>query len=397
MSNVTAAASSLSARQLLTRRSASQMLDRRLRGEPESAVRTLLAVQAQDRTAWRLALRARVEGITAADVNASLTEKRSLLVAWLNRGTLHLVCADDYPWLLALTGPTLVVANSRRLAQEGLSTEEVERGVALIERSLASEGPLTRAQLRERLAAHTIRTEGQALVHLLFAAVIRGHAVLGPMVGIHHAFAHAREWLGRGALAPQAGGRDRALTELARRYLIGHGPATDADLAKWSGLPMRDVRVGLRAIGGELVELGGGLVELAGGAAAAALDPAAALDEDSAPLPPRLLPSWDPCTVGWRDREPFIRRADDPIVIPPGGGLFRPLATVDGSAAATWSIRRERDHVAVRIDPFRPLGDEARAALQAEAADIARFEGRTLLGGAPEWSDSVPIIRRDPI
>lgn len=65
----------------------------------------MLAVQAQDRSAWRLALRARVEGITAADVDLALTEKRSLLVAWLNRGTLHLVCTEDYPWLLALPRP----------------------------------------------------------------------------------------------------------------------------------------------------------------------------------------------------------------------------------------------------------------------------------------------------
>ena len=57
-------------------------------------------------------------------MDRALTDERSLLVAWLNRGTLHLVRSEDYPWLLALTAPTQVVANARRLVQEGLTPEE---------------------------------------------------------------------------------------------------------------------------------------------------------------------------------------------------------------------------------------------------------------------------------
>jgi hypothetical protein len=119
---------SIDQRHLLVRRSASQLLNRRIAGGPEVAVRALLAVQAQDRSAWRLALRARVDDITADDVNRALSDKRSLVVAWLNRGTLHLVCSEDYPWLLALAAPTQVVANGHRLAQEPDSGRGGSRG-----------------------------------------------------------------------------------------------------------------------------------------------------------------------------------------------------------------------------------------------------------------------------
>ena len=356
-------------RRLLVMRSAAQLLDRPIAGGPAAAVRALLAVQAQDKAAWRFALRARVEAITAADVDAALTDERSLLVAWLNRGTLHLVCSEDYAWLHALTAPTQVTANARRLAQEGLPPDEVDRGVACIERSLASEGPLRRSELRARLDANGTRTEGQALVHLLFAAVGRGVAVLGPMRGGEHAFAHTREWLGLSAAPLTGEGRDRALAELARRYLTGHGPASDGDLGRWAGLPLRDARAGLRSIGGELVDIGGGLFDLA------ARRPPPGLGE---PLPPRLLPAFDPCLLGWREREPFLRRSDEPLAIPVGGGLFRPVATVDGVAAATWSVQRKVARIAVRIDPFRPLEPQAEVTLQEEAEDVARFEGRTL-------------------
>jgi hypothetical protein len=355
---------------LLAARSAAQLLDRRISGGPEDGVRALLAVQAQDKSAWRLALRARVEGITAADVNIALTEKRSLLVAWLNRGTLHLVCSEDYLWLHGLTAPGQVKPNARRLGQVGLTTNEVDRGVAFIERALVSDGPMCRSELRERLVAIGIRTEGQALVHLLFAAVGRGVAVLGPMRAGEHAFAHTREWLGVAAAPLTGEARERALAELARRYLIGHGPATDGDLAKWVGLPLRDARAGLRSIGGELVELEDGLVDLAG------------RRQPSGPggqLPPRVLPAFDPCLLGWRQREPFLQLADEPRAIPVGGGLFRPVATVDGVAAATWSVRRQVGKISVRIDPFRPLQPAAAAALHAEIEDVARFEGRILV------------------
>jgi len=361
--------------QLLRLRSASQLLDRRVAGEPETVVRALLAVQAQDRTSWRLALRARAAGITAADVNHRLTDRRSLIVAWLNRGTLHTICSEDYSWLLALTAPSQVTANSRRLAQEGLEPEVVDRAVAFIEGALATEGPQTRTELRERLVDRGFRTDGQAMVQLLFATVNRGVAVLGPMKGVHQAFAHAREWLGRAAEPPTGEWREPALAELARRYLIGHGPATQHDLAKWAGLPLRDARSGLRSIGSDLVEMDGGLLDLANRTAAADSEEPGT----RAPaLPPRLLPAWDPCLVGWAAREPFLQREDESLVIPPGGGLFRPVATAAGVVAATWNIRRERERAIIGIDPFRPLDADASAGLTAEAEDVARFEGMAL-------------------
>ncbi|MBV9336769.1 MAG: winged helix DNA-binding domain-containing protein, partial [Solirubrobacterales bacterium] len=71
--------------------------------DPVAVVEHLLAVQAQDARGARLAIRARTSGLVAGDVDRSLTADRSLLISWLNRGTLHLVSRGDYPWLHALT------------------------------------------------------------------------------------------------------------------------------------------------------------------------------------------------------------------------------------------------------------------------------------------------------
>src|SRR5438093_308419 len=83
-------------------------------------------------------------------------------------------------------------------------------------------------------------------------------AVRGPVLGREHAYVLVSDWLG----AARPVERGRALAELARRYLAGHGPAGDRDLAKWSGLPLHDARAGLAAIGRELVERANGAVDL---------------------------------------------------------------------------------------------------------------------------------------
>ncbi len=140
------------------------------------------------------------------------------MITWLNRGTLHLIASDDYFWLHALTAPTLFTASARRLSQEGVTPAAAERGVAALERALADEGPLDRAQLRERIAAVGVRVEGQALVHLLLLASLRGSIVRGPMRGSQQAYVLVRDWLA--APVPGAVDRGRALAELARRYLV---------------------------------------------------------------------------------------------------------------------------------------------------------------------------------
>src|SRR6185503_7149448 len=118
-------------------------------------------------------------------------------------------------WVHALTTPPLFKPNAGRLAQTGVTAVAAERGVAAIECALADEGPLTRDQLRERVQAVRVPTAGQALVHLLMLACLRGIAVRGPLTGKSQAYVLARDWLPSARPVE----RDRALAELARRYL----------------------------------------------------------------------------------------------------------------------------------------------------------------------------------
>ncbi len=296
-------------------------------GGAGAVVRRLLAVQAQDPRAARLALRAR--GATAPG------DGDELVAGWLLRGTLHLVAREDYPWLLGLTAPTRMRASARRLEQLGVTPAAADRAVAAVERAVSGEGPLTRAALAARMG-----TEGQATAHLLMLAALRGRIVLAG-----DRFAAARDVLGAEpppALHGEA--RELALAELARRYLAGHAPATDADLAHWSGLGLRDARAGL------------------------ALAARAAPVDGEAPVPPRLLGPFDPWLLGWRSRA-FAVAPEHARAVHPGGGMVRAVATADGLAVGTWTAPGGR----VAIEPFAPLAPAVAAALERDAEAVERF------------------------
>jgi hypothetical protein len=325
---------------VLERRFAAQLLAGERARDVVGVCERLRAVQAQDLRSARLAVRARTSGLTAADFDRELTNERSVVIGWLNRGTLHLVRREDYWWLHALTTPPLFTGNARRLAQLGVTASAAERGVAAVERALAAEGPLTRDQLRDRVQAVRVATEGQALIHLLMLACLHGVAVRGPLIAGKHAYVPARDWLG----PPPPFDRPRALAELARRYLAGHAPADDRDLARWAGLPLRDARAGLEAAGVDLERRA-----------------------DSGAPRTCLLDQWDPLLVGWRSRESLLehypRKAS-------AEAHYRPFAYVRARAVAVWSLRQGT--VALG-EPFTRLTQREQAALRSDAADVERF------------------------
>ena len=316
---------------------------------PEEVVERLLAVQAQDARGFRLAVRARSVGCTARDVDAALTDRRSLVVSWLCRGTLHLVRAADYPWLHALTAPRIAPGIARRLLQLGVDSTMTERGVAVIAETL-SDGPRSRDELRAALDAAGVLTAGQALVHLLAAASLRAHVVRGPMRNSEQCFVDARRWLG----AVEPPDPDTCLSQLARRYLAGHAPAAPEDLAAYAGITRTAARHAFVLIDDETRPVTEGLFALSG-------------DDDRADLPPpRLLGMFDPILHGWADRG-FVTAGHGPVVT--SNGLFRATALVNGRVAGTWRLRGGT----VTLTPLEPLSRTVLGDLDREARDVLRF------------------------
>jgi hypothetical protein len=353
--------SSLSDEQMRRARIAAQLLHRPGRRTVVDLVSHLTGVQAQVLPAARLALRARRSGLTAAAVHRAQTGDRSIVLCWAMRGTLHLVGAEDHAWLVPLVIERRIANAHRRLRQEGVTGSQAGKAVRSIERMLAREGPLVRPEIAERLQSQGIRTEGQAIAHLVWLAAAEGTICYGPDRGGERCFVLVRDWLGRPATKKVDPGA--ALQELAVRYLRAHAPAEPADLAAWSGIAPAEARRAWRGIEDRLV--------------ATATDRGPRWTLRHAISPPsdevvRLLPAFDEYLLGWKDRQ-SIASASRWKTIQRGGGWLHPVVLVDGRAMGTWSSERITDGLRVDVSPFESLGPTLRRRIDEEARDIGRF------------------------
>jgi hypothetical protein len=333
-----------------------------------SVVRGVCGVQAQDRRAAALAVRARSTGLTARDVERAQVTDRSVVRTWGMRGTFHLLAADDVGWLLPLLGPVFVAAGRRRFAELGLDEAQCGRGVGAIRRSLERHGSRTRAELADDLRGAGLPVEpgSQAVVHLVRRAALQGLVCVGPDRDGDEAYVALDDWVGTDG-RPRRAAADASLAELARRYVAAYGPAGPHDLAAWSGLPVARARQAWRLLAdaGELAEVsvdGSPSWALAG----RTLDAGAGRGT----LGVRLLPAFDTYLLGYRTHESQV----DPrhaARVWPGGGWIHPTLSVDGRVLAAWRISSTR----VVVEPFDVLQPAVLRSLEGEAADVGRFLG----------------------
>jgi hypothetical protein len=280
------------------------------------------------------------------------------------RGTLHLITSEDYGWLVPLTTEPSIANALRRLNQEGVTGEQPARAVRLIERMLDRDGPLSRSEIAQRLRRNRIRTEGQAIAHLLWMAAAQAVICHGPVRDTQQCFALVRSWLGQ----QQPMENEAALSELAVRYLIAHGPAEPADLAFWSGIRMGDARRAWKSIQDRLVEV------------RTARGPRWTLRSQNRQAPPgvvRLLPSFDEYLLGWKERRPAVS-PEDWRRVNRGGGWLHPVIVVDGRVVGTWTTDRSSKAFQVDLHPFSPLPAAVRRSVDREAEDLARYFGTAM-------------------
>ena len=332
-------------------------------------VKEVCGIQAQDASAATLAVRSRSVGLVVTDVEQAREHDHTIIRTWGPRGTLHLLASDDIGWLLPLLGPVFVAGDRRRREELGLSEEICVRSMHIIRNVLADQGPLTRAELVERLSTNGIHLEGQARPHLLARAALEGLICFGPDRGAEPTYVLLNDWIDQNQTGHSLS-EDEAYAELTRRYLSAYGPATPGDQAAWSGLSLSKTRAAWKRIEGELLE-----VETASSPVWMLKTQASRLDG----LPPltqivRLLPRFDIYLLGYQKRDlavpsQYAKR------INAGGGIVHPTVLVDGRIVGTWKSKREKNHFVMMVEPFERLAPEIDEGLQAEVEDIGRFLG----------------------
>jgi hypothetical protein len=306
------------------------------------AVARVVAVQGQDVRATRLAVRARSDGLTAADVDDAVA-CGDVVRTWAMRGTLHLVDSADLRWLTRIFGPYFRDRQRPRRRQLGLDDDACARGVAQLQSFLRS--PMTRAEIVERV---DLGLAGQAAPYFLAFAAFEGVVCRGPERGSEATYVLVDDWVHRDG--------DGLLAE---RYLRGYGPASPTDLAAWSGLPVTVARTAFDDVRDLTVAVEGGF----------RLRDAPVRESGRV----RLLGHFDAYLLGYRERPIPAEYAG---VIQTGGGFVMPAVSAGGRITGTWRAESTSEHLGIGVTPFTTISTQLRRELSADVADLGRFLGQ---------------------
>lgn len=329
------------------------------------------ALQAQEygSAVWSLGVRS---GLTQREVESAV-ESRQIVRTWPMRGTIHWVPARDARWMCQLTALRHVGRLRRVHAELGITEDVLARAGAVLAEALQE--PRSRPEVFAILHAAGVETHGQRGYHLLGYHCMTGLVCQGPRQGQQPSFVLLERWV-RSSFEPSM---DDAAATLVERYVRGHGPVREPDIAGWLGHTLGFVRAALERLEERVIPVQVGtepmlvhadtLAETAS-EAAGELGPAAA-----AVL---LLPQWDEYLLGYKDRSLFLPPQHVAAVIPGRNMAFQPTLVIDGVVRGTWRRRESNATVTVEVTPFRPLNARQRRGVESSAQAVAHFLGGSL-------------------
>ncbi|HEX3206478.1 MAG TPA: crosslink repair DNA glycosylase YcaQ family protein, partial [Propionibacteriaceae bacterium] len=220
----------------------------------------------------------------------------------------------------------------------------------------------TRAELGGALADRRLVGERLGLAYIVMNAELEGVICSGPMRGAQQTYALLDERVPRSAASARTGD----VAELARRFFLGHGPASIQDLARWSSLTVSQCRDAVEAIRDRLdcVTVEG--VELW-------------CDPEAPPVGPSadalLLPLYDELTLSY----PLINFPQaDGHPHAPGEDLFVGSVIIADANVGTWrrTVRGRKMIMEIALAPG--IVARSRGLLEAAASRLATFAGKQL-------------------
>jgi hypothetical protein len=319
------------------------------------------AVQAQDFAAAKWALGLRVKNSTDEDIEKAFNEG-TILRTHVMRPTWHFVLPKDIRWMLELTAPrvkALLVNSNRKL---GLNAALFEKSNFIIAEALEGKNYLTRQELKGILANQGIETDVQRLAHILMWAELEGLICSGPRLGKQFTYALLEERVQK----TKELNREQALSKLAFKYFIGHGPAQVKDFSWWSGLTFKDSRAALDLIKSELEQ--------------------ATLDGKTYWFFPRkrvktskslsvfLLSIYDEYIIAYKDRSDISETREIEKMISRGNASTS-IIILNGKVAGTWKKTLKKKTIEIKINPFKKLNKYNQVALETQVSQYGEFIG----------------------
>jgi hypothetical protein len=324
-------------------------------------------VQAQVMSAAELQAAVRVD-CRVTDVRDALWKRKTLAKTWLMRGTLHLVPAKDLPLYTAAMSARWMRMRNSWLKFVQLSEPEFWEVVEAIGKALDGQ-----VLTREELVATVGKGRSERIRDvmksgwggILKPVARRGLLCFGPSRGQSVTFVRPEQWLG----AWREVDPDKALIEVARRYLRAFGPATREDFARWWGSWSGVGKAAWAGLADELVA-----VTIEGRRADLLSSDVPLIAKQRVEESIQLLPSFDPYVMGHSSRDHIVEAANLSKVSRTAGWISA-VVLVDGKAAGTWTHETAAGGLRITVEPFRRLSAKTKAGVRSKAESLAEALG----------------------
>jgi len=342
--------------------------------DPVAATHAMTVLHATEAASVHLSVQARVDDVSVDDIERALYDDRSLVKQLAMRRTLFVFPRDLLPAAWGSASARVAATELRRLAQDvekaGVAddgTAWVDAAVAQVVAHLSDERALDVTALRAALPDLQSRItfgsgkwtqEGPVAPRVVTVAGARGDVVRGENAGHWrvskpHWTSMAR-WLGE-----QVRPLDEAAgyAELVRRWLATFGPGTETDIVWWLGATKSAVRRALTDVGAVAVGLDSGDT---GYVLPDDLDADEPVEEWAA-----LLPTLDPTSMGWKQRDFYLDPDDVPYLVDRAGNIGT-TAWWNGRVVGCW-VQDDDARVTVVVRNPEKLPAAALRALEAQA------------------------------
>jgi len=353
-------------------------------GDPVAAARAVVALHSTEAVSVHLAVVARVDGVSVADVDRALYDERSLVKQLAMRGTLFAFPRDLIPAALGSASARVAAAFSGRISRtivaNGFATDGdawLEEACTAVEEAIAPWGSLSNAEIRDRVEmvrgqidVGTGKWRQAVAVSPWICTLLglRGRLTRGSAVG---GWSNPRprwqlmeDWLGE-PVAPLDAREGYA--ELVERWLDRFGPGTVDDIVWWLGATKTIVRAALADVAAVEVDLDDGQVGY--------VLPGDEADEAEAEPWAALLPVLDATTMGWKSRG-FYLDPDDVVYLFDTNGNAGTTAWWNGRIVGCWV--QDSDGM-VQVVTRRDCGEAADRALAAEAERLTSWLDGTVV------------------
>jgi hypothetical protein len=315
-----------------------QMLLERKTISVASAVAKLVALQAQYAPSPYVALWARLEGLSKAQVDGAFA-RGSIVNAGTLRSTLHVMAATEYPAIEA----ACIDTQRGRIANLGVDVGAL--------REALPDGPLDNAETRA-LASRVLGTDDEWTLAFSMRAL---PLVRMPPVGPWPHTKPPSYMLYRGPLPDPA----VAATRVVRAYVAAYGPATRDDVEQYTGFRIRQIAPALERLHGFEGDDGETYYD----------EPRAPQADGHVKAPVRFLPAFDSIILAHRDRARIVPPEYAEAVFNKKNATTKNTFTVDGFVAGAWRIEKQK----LVVEPFAPLPLKWRREVDAEGERLLVF------------------------